>query len=287
MRRTGTGGDDNTFAMYYYDSARVYYQHYDLTKNPFYLEAAKAAVYLYRDDYLAKGNYAAPGYWAFSHGLMEDYLRTGDEESKKAAILVGQNSAYNGDHDVLHTADPGLSREACYALMNHLNAERLGEPRRKVTNELIEIVFNHFTSWLKPEIGLQPFMVALSAEALIQLNTDSRVLPSVKELYDRIWDVAWVEETQSFKYFYGPNDTPDNSSYELNLLIVPPFGWLYAQTGDLKYKERGDKVFCSGVERAWLTGQSKFYNQSYRWSHIYVNLRETKKSKIFLLRRTY
>src|SRR4029077_20628322 len=106
---------------------------------------------------------------------------------------------------------------------------------------------------------------------------DTRVLPSVKAAMDFLWNNAWVPADQSFWY---ENAVPDPSiafppapgSPDLNLLIATAYAWLYRQTGDATYRDRGDQVFAGGVLGAWLGGGKQF-DQSYKWSFEYVRLR--------------
>jgi hypothetical protein len=54
-----------------------------------------------------------------------------------------------------------------------------------------------------------------------------------------MWDHTWVSSIDTFKYtdkkmsHGGKHPAPD-----LNLFIVPLYGWLYKMTGDDKYRER-------------------------------------------------
>ena len=59
---------------------------------------------------------------------------------------------------------------------------------------------------------------------------------------------------------------------DLNMLIAPAFAWLYKETGDAKYRDRGDQIFGGGVQHAWLDNGKQF-NQNYRWSFDYIRLR--------------
>ncbi len=61
---------------------------------------------------------------------------------------------------------------------------------------------------------------------------------------------------------------------DLNLMIAPLYGWLFQQTGDVKYRDIGDRIFTSGVQRAYLDGGKQF-TQNYRWSFQYLNWRES------------
>src|SRR5690606_33553565 len=86
---------------------------------------------IYADQYVAGANGNVPGYWSFSHGLAEDYLRTGDSVSRNQLVLLAENAAYHADYTpVSWTEDDRLSRENAYAIMAYLKAEHVGEPRR-------------------------------------------------------------------------------------------------------------------------------------------------------------
>ena len=43
------------------------------------------------------------------------------------------------------------------------------------------------------------------------------------------------------------------------------YAFLYAQTGETKYRDQGDALFAGGVDLAWLAGAKQF-NQNYWWS---------------------
>jgi hypothetical protein len=60
---------------------------------------------------------------------------------------------------------------------------------------------------------------------------------------------------------------------DLNLLIAPAYAWMYLQTGDVQYRDRGDQIFAGGVKHSWL-GASKQFNQNYIWSFAYVSWRQ-------------
>jgi hypothetical protein len=86
---------------------------------------------------------------------------------------------------------------------------------------------------------------------------------------DECWKRAWIEEHQAF--FYRA-DNPTGAAPGLNLLVAPAFAWVYLQTGDITYRDRGDKVFAGGVRGAYLDGGKQF-SQNYRWSFDYVKWR--------------
>jgi hypothetical protein len=56
------------------------------------------------------------------------------------------------------------------------------------------------------------------------------------------------------------------------MLIAHLYGWLYQQTGDVGYREKGDKIFKHGVEGAAKANPylpySKQFTQNYRLSLV-------------------
>src|SRR3989441_1203069 len=123
-------------------------------------------------------------------------------------------------------------------------------------------------------------MVGLTAEALImeyEKTGDSRILPALKTALDWLWANAWVTGDQAFWYDNAvANPTVPWPSRpgapDLNLLIAPAYAWLYRQTGDTKYRDRGDQIFAGGVQFAFLGGGKQF-DQNYKWSFDYVKWR--------------
>lgn len=295
----------------YYDAIRVFYQIADYTGNPAWNTCAQRARTVYRDNYVMNGACwpsgwgCIPGYWNFTTGERMDFERTGDVTSKNAVNNQANGASYasEGDWNAPETANAWLSRETAYALTAHLNQERLGYPIRTSTASLLTKVLSHMDQWFGsktfrcpaslPNGGfcdpaaatgqyyIQPFMVGLSAQALIawheQKGADPRILPSIKQAMDWLWTNAWVAADQSFWYEnWVPTPTtpfpPQAGSPDLNLLIAPAFAWLYSQTGDMIYRDRGDQIFAGGVINAYLGGGKQF-DQNYIYSFDYVRWR--------------
>jgi len=127
---------------------------------------------------------------------------------------------------------------------------------------------------------MQPFMVGLTAHALIEyadafpLETQS-IVADLTIAADWLWEYAWVDDDQSFYYKrYDPyeGDTVLPGAPDLNLLIAPMYAWLWKQTDQVRFLERGDKIFAGGAKNAWLAGGKQF-SQSYRWSFKYLEWR--------------
>jgi hypothetical protein len=289
---------DQRLGATYYDAIRVFYQIADYTGNSAWNGCAAKARAVYRDAYVISNHGGVPGYWNFTTGLRMDWGRTGDALSKSAVVELSRNAAYAADATPLEwTEGTGLSREVAYAILGYLNAEAVGEPRRARLGAHVDQALGHIDQWFiskssrapvpfneHPEAAgqyyLQPFMVGLTTQALIhywEVTGDARVLPAIKTALDAIWERAWVPADEAFWYEnWVPN--PANpfpakpGAPDLNLLIAPAFAWVYAQTGDTKYRDRGDQVFAGGVKGAWLDGAKQF-NQNYMWSFSYVRWR--------------
>ena len=295
---------DSKLQNVYYDAIRVFYQIADYTGNSAWNTCAQRARSVYRDHYVLtaacwpSGFGCVPGYWNFTHGERMDFERTADGNSKSAVLSQALNAAYStdADYNAPETQSAWLSREEAYGLMAHLNAERLGAAPRASTPQIAEKNFAYMDQWFgsksfrcpsicdpaaaKGQYYIQPFMVGLTAEALIMWfdkTGDARVLPALRQAMDWLWANAWVAGDQSFWYenWVPTPATPfpaQPGAPDLNLLIAPAFAWIYKQTGDTTYRDRGDQVFAGGVLNAFL-GNGKQFDQNYKWSFEYVRLR--------------
>jgi hypothetical protein len=270
--------------VWYYDGQRVFYQIADYTGDAGWLEAAGHVRRAYRDGYVLKNEGRVPGWRVFPHGLVTDYRRTRDPRSKEAVILMSQNSAFASRGGGVSTA---LSRETAYLVYAYLAAEELGAPRHPQFETAADFALGHMDQWFSsrnfqigaPRDSLAPFMVGLTAEALIgyyEKTGDPRVPHAIQIAMDWLWEFAWIEEDEAFYYRsgdpYDPAAEPLSGAADLNMLIAPAFAWLYRMTGDPAYRQRGDKIFAGGVRHAYLAGGKQF-SQNYRWSFDYVRWR--------------
>ncbi len=257
--------------VWYYDGPRVFYQIADYTGDKKWNSYASKAITTYRDYVFAlKGK--VPGWRIFPHGLYLHYKLTGDEKSKEAALLLSQKSAFaqagGGPHEK-------LSRETAYCINAYLTDENLGEQRHPMLKQAVEYALGHIQQWFVQNASPNwaPFMFGLTCEALIdyydQVEKDPRIPEAIRLGLDECWKRAWIEDKQAF--FYRA-DNPSNAAPTLNPLLAPAFAWMYLQTGDIIYRERGDKIFAGGVRNAYLEG-GKQYSQNYRWSFEYINWR--------------
>jgi hypothetical protein len=291
-----TQTEDQRLGDTYYDATRVYEQIADYTGSASWDDCATKAKAIYR-GYVLRNNGSVPGYWNFTSGFRMDWERNSDALSKQAAILLSQHAAFCTDTTPLaSTGSPNVSREVAYCILTYLNAEDLGAPRRARMTTLVGQALGHIDQWFisksfrlpagsdvpaaTGQYYVQPFMVGLTMQALIRywdVTHDPRVQPAVKKALDWLWARAWVATDRAFWY---QNWAPDGSQAfpkkpgapDLNLLIAPAFAWMYHQTGDVAYRDRGDQVFAGGVTGAWLDGPKQF-NQNYMWSFDYVKWR--------------
>ena len=262
----------------YYDAERVYYQIQTYTSDPSWKYCANLAERLYRDQYVVPNNGKIPGYWNFTTGLRLDFERYGDGKSKEAIVLLSQNAAFAVDGTPLPwTAGTDASREVAYTIISYLEAERVGQARRARLTDMINQALGHIDQWFVSQTApyMRPFMVGLTLEALIRVQErlpDARIPAAVATALDGLWTRTWLPASQAFMYTDrvasdgsgGTEPAPD-----LNLLIAPAYAWMYLQTGNVQFRDRGDQVFAGGVKGAYL-GLSKQFNQNYSWSVDYV-----------------
>lgn len=283
---------EHKLAGTYYDANRVYQQIAGYTKDPKWLECASTAQRIYRDDYLFRHNGKLPGYWIFPHGLLADFERTGDVRSKEAVLLLARNAAYaNVGH---YDASSNLltskgSREAAYNLEAKMLAEQLGESYRDHVKFFVDAALGHLDQCCisRTATFIQPFMVGITAEALIMYHdrtADPRIVPRIQAAMDYLWDRLWNSGSDAFLYIDRPIESEGGQDAvkpapDLNLLIAPAFAWLYMQTGDPKYRDRGDQIFAGGVQQAAVDFGAKQFNQNYRWSFDYVKWRRQAESR--------
>ncbi len=265
----------------YYDAEWVYYQIADYTRDSSWHNCARAAEVVYRDQYAKPANGGVPGYWNFTHGLAEDYLRTDDAQSRAALVAIAHNAAYAPDSTPLsYSQHCDYSREVAYTIMAYLNAELVGEPRRARLSAMVDQALGHMDQWFVSRTApyIRPFMVALTSHALISYHDqvgDRDMVPVIQRALDWLWQNTWLPGSGAFMYTDrwhssgGTEPAPD-----LNLLIAPAYAWLYHQTGNDIYRQRADQIFAGGVRQAYLVNAKQF-NQNYRWSFAYLKWRNS------------
>jgi hypothetical protein len=274
-----------------YDPERVFYQIWDYTGDPKWELCVKAAQVFYRDSYVLAGAPNGPSsYQNFSRGIRINAQRTGDPLSKKAVELMA-TTVFGADITPIAWLDSFYySRDTALSLMANLDLELLGGPHRARTDLLLQESFGHIDQWFVSKvaqrqpppvgsygenIGMEPFMVGLTVQALIQYNEqhpDPRIPPAIKIAVDGLW-LLWNAGAHGFPYSTAQGSTGSTGpSPDLNALIAPAYAWMYFTTGDPLYRDRGDQVFAGGVTNSFLWGGKQF-NQAYMWTTDYVRWR--------------
>jgi hypothetical protein len=273
-------------AATYYDAAQVFNQIARYTGDSKWYTAMADAVSIYRDRYVLPNNGTIPGYWNFTSGLRMDYERSGSSASRNGVVLLSQHAAYAADGtDLSWTAPLDHIREVTYAIRSYIEAEKVGEPRRARRADLVTQSYGHLSQFVdKTKWGtmqVSPFMAGLAAWVLIkdwEQTHDARLIPALQQLADFLWANAWVSSSEAMKYGLNANSTTDSSpipSPDLNNLIAPMYGFLWAQTGDTKYRDEGDALFAGGAKYAYLDGNKQF-DQNYEFSFDYVTWRSSR-----------
>lgn len=266
---------DELLSATYFDSERVFYQIAEYTDDLAWVDCAHRAEAVYRDQYVMMANGSVPGYWNFTRGLRWDHRYTGDSSSKDAGILLAENAMFARDGTPLEwTVSTDYSLEVAFAILSYLDAEALGAPRRARLPQLIDQALGHIDQWVVSGTAptVMPYMVGLTAEALIayyERTQDARIPSAIQQAMEWLWAHAWLPAKEAF--WYDGRD-PSVAAPDLNLLIAPAYAWLYRQTGDSRYRDRGDQIFAGGVKFGFLWS-GKHFNQSYRWSFDYVKWR--------------
>ncbi|MDQ2974644.1 MAG: glycoside hydrolase family 88 protein, partial [Acidobacteriota bacterium] len=290
---------DDKLSWVYYDQIRVMYQisDYMTASSSTWNACALKARGVYRDSYVIPNNGGVPGYWNFSTGLRMDYERTGDAQSKNAALLLSEQASYARDSTPLESLiDTSRSRETAYAILAKLDAEKLGSAPSARLVPLVDIALGHMDQWFVSKTSrcpnpcdpaaavgqyyLQPFMFGLTMRALIvyyEKTGDPRIPAIIKTAADWLWANAWVAADRAFWYENWVSDPAQlfparAGSPDLNLLIAPAYAWLYRQTGNATYQSEGDQIFSGGVLGAYLDGGKQF-DQNYIWSFDYIKWR--------------
>ena len=273
---------------WYYDGARAFLQMADYTGNDSFLDFARRINEAYRDNSIITGG--SRKYAVYPHGLREFYLRFGDELSRDALRALQENPGYTYRP---HWGAPwNASREMAFGLSVHIVAESVGLPRHQETShgfepgetifdENLAVVMGHFEQWFISDTAkfVYPFMVGLSAEALIdyyEVSHDPEVPWLLKLAADKMYPnpLTWDETSESMMIVEEYNGVVTRGpAPDLNMMIAPLYGWVFQQTGDVKYRNIGDRIFSSGVKRAYLDGGKQF-TQNYRWSFKYLEWRK-------------
>lgn len=261
----------------YYDGAWVFSQIADYTDDKSWYGYAEAAGDIF-EEYVIKNQGDISGHLVFTDGLVESWERSGDTTAKDALLMLAQNGVWTRNNfDYKNLLPLEYSRPTAYGIQTLINAEKVGYSNREQLNQLVDVSFQHLDQWFRSETApyVKSFMVGLTANALVdyyQLSGDQRVVSELTHALDSLWESNWDAKNKWFKYADRaiPSENVGDSA-DLNLLIAPAYEWLYQQTGQERFRTRGETIFTGGVENSFL-GSPKHFNQNYRWSFDYVEL---------------
>lgn len=265
----------------FYDAEYVFYQMYDYTKDKQWLDASQLAEKALRDYYILPNNGRIVAWYIHPHGLVEDFIRTGDTKSKNAVNLMATNASF-APLWTPPTATVGIdyAREKAYVTQAYLQNERLGvKPNQErltlLVNQILDDWDHCFTKKDAPYV--KPFFIGLEGAALIEYNRSRPIADFDKWLKlaaDGMWPL-WNEAGGGLLYTDRVTTEPDDDlkpAPDLNMLILPIYWEYYKISGDDTYRQRAEKLFTGCVSHPNLTFGKQF-NQAYRYSIQFVTER--------------
>ncbi|WP_395143617.1 hypothetical protein [Armatimonas sp.] len=291
----------NESLAWYYDGNRVFRQIARYTKDRAWLEAAKKCRLYYR-SYLScptVGHYV-DGWRNFTKGFFLNATEDNDATAKQDVLLIARRGKFSQPQ---HRADiagwlttPSFvdaGREIAYAISAWSASKALGDQEFARRDPYLDIAYFQLDTWRaylqgypaskypgEPGAKFQPFMFALTAEALIEVYQRPDTSQADKEkIRTKLEAVARLTYD---KLYSTPNhafiaNTGNPTTYwpAINLLIVPVYGWLWHETGAPYFLEAGDRIFADGVVYGWPeVWGGKQFSQNYRWSFDYVAWRQ-------------
>jgi hypothetical protein len=197
-----------------------------------------------------------------------------------AVIKLANDASYSNEQTPLGWTQPyTLSREVAYAIITYLNSEEVGSSHKVRLEAFVNQALGHLDQWFGSRNApyVHSFMVALTARALIRYwekTGDPRIISALSFSLSALWDLNWVEAEQGFRYQSAVSESGNDTkpTADLNLLIAPAYAWVSYVTGDSDAALRADKIFASGVRKAYME-RPKQFNQNYLWSFDYLRWR--------------
>jgi hypothetical protein len=276
-------------AMNFYDRAMSHFAFWARTGNPVLWERAARVGREYRMEYLEANAFGSTEWWAQLEGLAVHYWLTGEEDSREAVYRTAESlHRSRGGQDRLtnNTTHPWMD--------NRVQAKVLGG---KVLSYRLEApAYGAVADWAagaRQDLGWilttqdpagpflfqnicgasSNFMTGLLTSVFVlyyeHLDRDPRIPDAIRRFQDWLWDTQWRPADQVYNYYSLQCETGGPTpGWDLNGLFLEAYGWLYAQTGDAKYLERGDATFAGLVAKTWFQN-TKMYNQAFQSSWRY------------------
>ncbi|MCF6279054.1 MAG: T9SS type A sorting domain-containing protein [Flavobacteriaceae bacterium] len=240
----------------YYDGQRVFFQiaNYTGQAEPWNTHAQEAEhvyrVYLdNRTNYNGTIPWFVQGWRRFSHGIAMDAERTAGPISVEGVLRIRDNGSYANVLTSSYTAGwyyERRSREMAYMISAHVNAEKFGYERQEEALAIyIAMAMKHLDEWITETYAspdshrLSPFMVGLTAEALIEFyeweianERDPSVLfthPSVTYTPTRTVPEALQQVAYHMRYT-ATVESGDNAGK--SMWVEDMSGYSYATWGD-------------------------------------------------------
>ena len=300
----------------YYDGQMCAYRVRDYTGDSAWDTYVQRAWYEYVPNYVVAFNGGSQGWRVYTNGPAEDVLRgtSRASQSLNGMTLLLQNAAYAAAGDM---TPQNLSRECALNLISHIDYVRVGgtltagQVARR--DYLFEKCLGHIDQWAINFTApyFRPFMGAHTAKALIHyyehVAADFRVVTKLKALAAHTRTTCWKAAAgtwgkgQSFSYTDRdtaafPHSDPDYNSGgtetapDLNIFVVPYFGWLWKVTGLQQYRDWGDEAWSGGVPvydgpaaiagaylgtRSSANPSGKQYDQQLFWGPKYIEWAES------------
>jgi hypothetical protein len=284
----------------YYDRAMFHWVWWARTGDVKYWIRAVHYLMAYRENYMRGYDYRVQPHNMMVEGFELHYLLTGDEESRygvgaMASMLTSPSWIGRIDENVPSYME---GRIMSRILLGILTAHRLEletadsrqtKNMRDLATEAVGRILNRQTS-----LGTYPaevtcgeqlnYMTGLINEVFAKyydlIHPDPRIPAAIAKSLDYMWSTQWKAADGGFAYLSAGTcegvGSHTTGSPDLNMLIGHGFGWMYRQTGDAKWRERGDVIFNEGVSKAWFgsstfTTAEKQFNESYRssWQYLY------------------
>ncbi len=285
--------------IWYYDGIFIFHQIAEYTKDRKWLQVSAKCRKYYRDGYVIKcKKYSVDGWRNFTRGLYYDWTVLNDGTSKKTAIEMAKQGKFS---QIVHSSEVRMwdknvdvSREVAYCINAWHVARDLGAPEFAGRDPYLDTAYSHLDIWKAyltnypnatypgdQTAKYQPFMFALTAEALIRVyerkdTSDEDKAKILKKIYDvakLTYDKLYSDPKHGFMANTG---NPTQFWGNIDLLTVPLYGWLWHETGEQYFLNAGDKIWKNWTVYGWpeiANWGGKQFSQNYHWSFDYVRWR--------------
>jgi hypothetical protein len=284
----------------FYDLALALYHIHYRTGDPYWKDKARTVARAWRDDPLNQNigpsltgvpGREVPAPHAYSTlGLAIYALEAADADARR---IVNDQARLGVKYCGVFDARNCDMREGAYSLMAMLTATALGDDHRDDARRMLESFLAGQKAdgrWENVDLcalngcpdPLVPatyytlnYMAGLVMEALILYDRvlgDPRILPALAHCLQWTWTTQWVAPAHAFKYANLTSGSVNTNPYpNLNGLLLPAWGYVYAKTRDHTYLTQGDQILKGlvevGTKQVW---QLKQFTQLFRSSSQYL-----------------